>query len=64
LNEFYFISIIGKVSHYFIEGNQMKKTLLTITTIIWALMIHAQNTMDIHPELLNELWPAKWIADP
>src|SRR6056297_3222944 len=42
----------------------MKKTLLTITTIIWALMIHAQNTMDIHPELLNELWPAKWIADP
>lgn len=42
----------------------MKKTLLSITTIIWALMIHAQNTMDIHPELLNELWPAKWIAHP
>lgn len=27
-------------------------------------MINAQNTMDIHPELLNELWPAKWIAHP
>lgn len=42
----------------------MKKTIITFMTLICGLLISAQNTADINPKLLEELWSAKWVTHP
>jgi hypothetical protein len=42
----------------------MINTLLTIIILFFGLVISAQKSVEINPDLLQEEWTAKWISHP